>query len=577
MADTELEKPLDRMAKEEKARQKKEAEEHKREAKVKWWKNQLEEYDTVLEYLFAKARETGGIYGDIVISPALIDQIVTLNPVALEGQAEIIFNVFMYRLAKWHYLFEKADELIRVTPVAPPAFAPMLAQKEKLEGHIKAGLASAAQAVADYELLKHDERKYREILDYFKMGEKDQHVLRALYIDRVDAYMGEGYSMVTMTKRWPTIIGDFLKMQDEWTDTKLIREKLRVTNVEANVLKTKNELFKEWKKLFFPDVRERYGRIKNLLDSRKRSVDEYREWLKPYFNKLKLIREESELKDAATDFTDPLKFGFTPNGEVNAKLWFWKPIRPEETGKPLIIQGWGEIPIFDDWVKDMLPALEAKYEVKWTEKEVKKFVAEKQRGTPSSRTSKRKELLTIYPAQDIDERFLYYFFVDLDYQCQYKKGSTGPMVIEDQYWHFHPFLLSKNVILFMLLELASKNKKLKLEIEKIIGVKSIEDEYIKKAEEDYRLKSEHVEKDEKKTLANWKDNWEGSKISWKARRRKLKKTLQPLLKFFFKPGPYEINVAERVSKTYGLYFGAQVEEMRELIKETAYRISGQRP
>ena len=575
MADTELEKPLERMSREEKERHKEEMKEHKREAKVRLWKKQLEGYDTIMDYLFENAKETGGTYGEIVVSPALIDQIVTLNPVALEGQAEIIFNVFMYRLAKWHYLFEKADELIKVTPVAPPAFAPMLAQKERLESHIKSGLASAAQAVADYELLKHDERKYREILDYFKMGEKDQHVLRALYVDRVDAYMGEGYSMVTMTKRWPTIIGDFLKMKSEWTDTKVIREQLRVTQVEANVLKTKNELFKEWKKLFFPDVRERYGRIKNLLDSRKRSVDEYREWLKPYFNKLKLIREESELKDAASDFTDPLKFGFTPNGEINAKLWFWKPIRPEETGKPLIIQGWGEIPIFDDWVKDMLPALEAMYEVKWTEKEVMNLIKGAKKGAFPS--SKRREVLTVYPAPIIDERFIYYFFVDLDYICQYKKGSTGPMVVEDQYWHFHPFLLSKNVILLMLLELESKKKKLRLEIERIIGVKEIEREYIEKAEKDYRLESEHVDEDKKKTLTKWKDNWETSKISWRVRRRNLKKTLQPLLKFFFKPGPYEINVAERVSKTYGLYFGAQVEEMRDLIKETSYRISGQRP
>jgi hypothetical protein len=38
-----------------------------------------------------------------------------------------------------------------------------------------------------------------------------------------------------------------------------------------------------------------------------------------------------------------------------------------------------------------------------------------------------------------------------------------------------------------------------------------------------------------------------------------------------------MNVADRVSKPYGLYFGAQVEELRDLIKETSYRISGQRP
>jgi hypothetical protein len=572
----ELEKPLDRMSREEKEAHKKKLAHEKKEAAIKNWKKKLDDYPTVIDYLLFKSRETGGIYGEVVISPALIDQVVSLNPVALEGQAEILYNIFLYRVAKWHYRVEKADEKIILTPVIPPAMAPMMAQKEKLEGHIKAGLASAAQAVADYELLKHDERKYREILDYFKMGEKDEHVLRALYIDRVDAYMGEGYSMVTMTKRWPTVIGDFLKMKSEWTDVKFIREQLKITNVEANVLKTKNELFKEWKKLFFPDVRERYGRIQNLLESRRRSVHEYREWLKPYFNKLKMIREVSELEDAADSFTDAYRLGFTPEGEVNAKLWFWKPIRPEETGKPIVIQGWGEVPIFDDWVKDYLPALEAKYEVEITEKDVKKMVETGQRGSPSGRERKRKELLTTYPAPSIDERFLYYFFIDLDYVCQYKKGSTGPMVIEDQYWHFHPFLVSKNFILLMLLELDCKKRQLKSEIEKMIGVTKEEEVWMKKVREDYKLAGEKDEK-KKKTLEMWRESWSQSKINWVHRRRKVKKTLAPLLKFFIKPGPYEINVAERVSKSYGLYFGAQVEELRDLIKETAYRLSGQRP
>jgi len=359
-------------------------------------------------------------------------------------------------------------------------------------------------------------------------------------------------------------------MKSEWTDTKVIREKLSVTNVEANVLKTKNELFKEWKKLFFPDVRERYGRIKNLLDSRKRSVDEYREWLKPYLNKLKTIKEEAEIKDAASEITEITKLSFTPQGEVNAKLWFWKPIRPEEMGKPLVIQGWGEIPTFDDWVKEHLPALEAKYEVKMSEEEIRKFLDKCIRG--HYRGMKRPELHMIYPAPWIDPRFLYYFFIDLDYVCQYKKGSTGPMVVEDQYWHFHPFLISKNFLLFALLELEYKKKKFAEDIERLIGVKKIEDEYMDEVKKKWPGQDKR-----KKQRKKFSETWNESKFRWIARRRKVKKALKPILKFFIKPGPYEINAAERISKTYGLYSGAQIEELRDLIKETSYRISGQRP
>jgi hypothetical protein len=573
MAD--LEKPLEKMKRDEEKRKKAEKEREKKAEEIGKWKKKLEGSSTVVDYFLNKAREKGGLYGEVVISPSLIDQIVSLNPVTLEGQAEIIYNIFIYRIAKWHYLVEKADEFLRVTPTAPPAFAPMMAQKERLEGHIKAGLASAAQAVADYELLKHDERKYREILDYFEMGKKDEHVLRALFVDRVDAYMGEGYSMVTMTKRWPTIIGDFLKMRPEWTDTKVIREQLKVTNVEANVLKTKNELFKEWRKLFFPDVRERYARIKNLLESRRRSVDEYREWLKPYLNKFKMIREESEIATAASDLTEITKLSFTPQGEVNAKLWFWKPIRPEEMGKPIIISGWGEIPIFDDWVKEHLPALEAKYDVEISVDEIKKFVDKCVKGG-GERMRKRAELLTFYPAPPLDERYLYYFFLDLDYVCQYKKGSTGPMVVEDQYWHFHPFLVSKNFMLLILLELEYKRKKFAEEIEKLIGVSSEEKKWMERVKKDYPWEDDK-EKGKEKFSKRWKNSWKETRSSWVARRRKLKKSLAPLLKFFVKTGPYEINVGERITKTYATYYATQIEELRDLIKETAYRISGQRP
>jgi hypothetical protein len=339
--------------------------------------------------------------------------------------------------------------------------------------------------------------------------------------------MGEGYSMITMTKRWPTIIGDFLKMKSEWTDVKFIREELKVTNVEANVLKTKNELFKEWKKLFFPDVRERYGRIKNLLESRRRSVEEYREWLKPYLNRLKMIREKAEITDTADDLTEITKFTFTPQGIVEAKIWIWKPIRPEEMGKGIVISGWGEIPIFDDWVKEHLIALEAKYDVTMDEEQIRKFIENQERG--GKLYGKRSELMMMYPNPQIDKRFLYYFFVDLDYICQYKKGSTGPMVVEDQYWHFHPNLVSKNFLLLMQLELKYKALKFAQDIEKLIGVSSEEKKWMDDVKKEYALKGEKTSKKEKFSK-RWNESWKERKITWVARRRKLKKMFKPILR-----------------------------------------------
>ncbi|MFH0956944.1 MAG: hypothetical protein V1813_03705, partial [Candidatus Aenigmatarchaeota archaeon] len=179
------------------------------------------------------------------------DQRMMVNATTPLGHGNLIYMMMTYTLPKLHYNMLKVDEHITVSPAYPEMYGRIIAKKKELEGHIKAGLASAAQAVADYELLKHDERKYREIMDYFEQGKKDEHVLRALFIDRVDAHTGEGYSMISMTKRWPTIITDFIRLstvkKEERSDTKKVRAALAITEAEATVLKTKNEVFEEWK------------------------------------------------------------------------------------------------------------------------------------------------------------------------------------------------------------------------------------------------------------------------------------------------------------------------------------------
>lgn len=541
------------------------------------------------EKLLEKARKKSAILGEVVISPAQMDQMTSLNPVTLEGQAEIIYNVFTYRIAKWHFNMIKADEYILVTPSAPPAFAPAMAQKERLEGQIKSGLASAAQAVADYELLKHDERKYREILDFFKEGEKDEHILRALFVDRVDAYTGEGYSMVTMAKRWPTIISDFIRMKTELDDVEKIKDELKVSKAEAVVLKTKNGLYKEWKKLFFPDVKSRYSRIKNLLDSRERSVNAYRDWLKPYVSRHRMIKEVTEIKPSAP-MDNPLTFAHTPEGSVRAKLWITKPFRPEEMGKPIMLQGQGhEIEIYDDWVKGEKENIEEMYNVGIyeDEKEVKRL---KKRGKkvnpyqilvrdkikewtyPNATATKKKELLSTHPSGLLDPRFVYYIFIDLDYDCDYKKGSTGPMVVEDQYFHFHPWLLSQNAMLLFLLELEAKKIAFDREVDQLIGTRKIEEMIQKDIEKEF----ENLEKKEEEAILRLESLYKFSEKTSKAGKSVISR-ISPLKKYFFRPGPYEHSIYERISKSFGDYFGPQVAEMVGLIKQTCYRLSGVGP
>jgi uncharacterized protein (DUF1778 family) len=531
--------------------------------KKKEKKLEIEEDELITDMLLDKAREKP-ILGRAVISPGRIDQMTTLNPVTLEGQAEIIYNIWLYRTAKWHWNVLKADEYIIVTPSYPPAFASVMSQKERYEGMIKSGLASAAQAVADYELLRHDERKYREILDFFKEGKKEEHVLRALFVDRVDAFTGEGYSMITMTKRWPTIISDFIRMKREWDDLDTIMKNLAVSRAEATVLKTKNKIFKEWEKLFFPDVKERYARIKTLVESRRRSIDQYREWIKAPLQRYMAIKERVDIKPAVV-LHDPMNFAHTPEGYIYAKLWVIKPIRPEEMGKPIMLQGQGyELDPYDDWVKEWLLKIEEKYGVKFTDKEIRNLIKEYSEKWDVSH--KKGDIITIHGGPVIDPRYVYYIFIDLDYEVRYKRGSTGPMVMEDQYFHFHPFLISQNVLLLFLLELRAKEKKFERFVNELIGTRKIEDEFTKSIEEEF--------KEEDERMSRLESFFKGSERTMSFGYR-LKKWLRPIWYLFMRPGPYEHTLVHRINKTFGDYIGPQVTDQFDLIKEVSYRMSGQ--
>ncbi|MBN2042191.1 MAG: hypothetical protein JW754_00130 [Candidatus Aenigmarchaeota archaeon] len=544
----------------------------------------------LVDDILDEARAKKGLLGEAVVSPALIDQRTSINPVTLEGQSEIIYNVWLYRSAKWHWNVYKADEFIAVTPAAPPAFVPLMSQKERLEGRIKSGMASAAQAVADYELLKHDLRKYRDILDFFKKAENesDEHVLRSLFVDRVDAYTGEGYSMITMAKRWPTIISDFIRMPTKLDSPEEIMKEVKVSKAEAVVLRTKNELYKEWKKLFFPDVKERYARIRNLLQSRERSIDQYREWLKPIVSLYKQIREQEEIQVPSANLHNPLVFANTPQGYVYAKLWMYKPIMPEEMAKPIILQGQGyELDPYDDWVKKKCKILEKKYNVRiYHDKADMKKRENKEGHNPyyivardfikkirmTGARDKKGEILGAHPGPIFDERFAYYAFVDIDYECQYKKGSSGPMVMEDQYFHIYPFILSKNVMLLFHMEMAVKEKAFDREVEELIGLSKVEKGFLKSIEDEFKKEEEAVRRLEslfkfKKKTVKTGESFGG----W------LKGMFMPLRYYFLKPGPYEHTVRERINKTFGDYFGPQVAELNELIKETCYRLSGVGP
>ncbi len=274
--------------------------------------------------------------GRVLIAPPF-EAHVSLDFTGPPGSVLGVYYSLIFQLNKWEYKFQKADEWIEVSPAHAQFYQLTQKQKEDLEGRIKQGLVSVSQSIADMELLMHDQRRYREFLGYlgFKdkdgnvdvqnQGKTDEHSLKAVFIDQVDAHTGEGISMRSIVSRWPTLITDFIAMEDNDTDISKVADKLKVSKAEAVVLVTKNKLYQEWKRLFGPEIRNRYERIEQLLQARQESVDQYREWLKPYIARHKLLKEGlSSSGNRAFKTTSPFEAGGVATSSSQIQLYVWK-------------------------------------------------------------------------------------------------------------------------------------------------------------------------------------------------------------------------------------------------------------
>ncbi len=556
--------------------------------------------DWLVEWSGGKSK--GIVNGGEAICNQPPDQQIMLNATTPLGHGNLLYMVLTYTMPKMHYNLAKVDEHLAASPAYPEMYGRIIAKKRELEGFIKGGLASAAQAVADYELLKHDERKYREVLDYFEEGRKDEHVLRSLFIDRIDAHTGEGYSMISMTKRWPTIITDFIRLstigKDERKATGNIKKALSISEAEATVLKTKNQVFEEWKKIFFPDIRDRYARVRTLVDARRKSIDEYREWLKPHVSSLKMMKDTLEVNPSSV-FTMAIQPWHKPDSLYFVRVFMWKMLTPEEVGKPGFVEG--EMNPYDDFVKRKIPELEKNYEVKIVE-----TMADKKKALKEGLENPGKRVLGDDDVIVIEERLknwtkqeqiyesnakldlsrYYYAFYDLDIVSPLFKMEGGKEEIDDWNCLLTPYLVSQNVILLMLLELEARERWLNKYVKELIGVREVEDKIREEVMKRYPdLDPKKDEKAKRGVFATIKAPYvkiarkenaiEKSMHDWVFRN---KLTLIKPLKYFMRVGPYETLTSERLSKMYGRYMGGGfTDPLIKYIKTQFGKLSGLQP
>jgi len=362
-------------------------------------------------------------------------------------------------------------------------------QKEQLETKIKQGLVSISQSVADLELLEHDLRKYREykkyIDDYFSNPGDDEEgkkrkkladrFLKMIFVEQVDYHVGSTghgpgrFSMAFMRNNnlMPTIVDDFLEIEKLEDIDEILYKQKKISGAERNILITKFKAFQEWLNLFKEAVETRLKRLEELKRSREKTLEEFKEWVKPHIIRLKALSMKEELSTGLGEHykKTPRFTQITGIYRYVGYLWVIKdmtlPWDRMEYRKPLFEYDFSANPgepyydhpfnPYNKWTQEHLVfnydyGLLADYP--WITKEL----ADKWAKQAWGYLSKKKYVL-------------YYIFNHIIV----KNDIYYPMEIEDIDIIYSPILLSHNAVLVKLMENEAHTKQFDMEVEEFIG------------------------------------------------------------------------------------------------------------
>jgi len=473
----------------------------------------------------------GKYLGKIIAVPPLGgDQ--KFNFILPKGEGTKLWLGFLSWLGNNGYTIQKVDESLEISPVDAGYYQLTQKQKEEMEAKIKQGLASVANAVAEYEFLAHDLRKYKEFLKMLETN--DEHSLRSIFIDEVDIATGAN-SIKQMVVRWSTIIADFMtlgeKMPDE-TDTDKIREALNISKAEAVILSTKQRLYKNWKEIFGSEVRGRTERLLAQVKSREKSIKEYKNWLKPLVARHKLYKES--LSESGTIRDTLTSIWHSPGQAISTNeidVLAWQPmIGIEAKSETSNMSEKTAINPYDSWTKE-------------------KIIFDKDEGGLKNYYSwitedwVNKKVNEIISSGWLAENRVYYVLFQIKCRRVTVRTPTG-FEVEDITIETKTWFLSQNALLVLLLELKVKQEEFEREINQLIGLTSEEGININEELDKIIKKWKEEKKEEKK------------KSEMKKSLGKIKKKVSKILNVLgieyqlVKFGPYEHSFKDRITNIY---------------------------
>ncbi len=403
--------------------------------------------------------------------------------VAYDGLTTLLNNM----KNRWEFTVLKVDEYMEISP-SHPYYQTIIKQKHELIRQVKEGLSQIDRAVSDTELLMHDKRRYKEILSYF--AKEDEHSLKAMFIDQVDANLPEGVSLRSIAPRWPTIIADFQELSDEDDTVEKIRKKIEISKAEAVILTTKVRLYKRWKDLFGDEVKQRYKMIVQRLMGRRTSIEEYMNWVRPLIRRVFQMREVDD-NTLIMNANLPAGAGF-PYAIQYIEYWAWtrmeglEPTEPHKTPREIHLpKGVSRYPPgqsrmqyhiegnanpkfaiepYDDVVKKWIPEIEKKHGVKITKEDILE--------------ARRRLFTTGSPGN------YWYIMLQIPVGIQVMKTREGQEIEDIDFNPISSIFVTQNVVLERIIEIIAEEKKVDYYIEELLGKKIVgEDGIVKSLDE----------------------------------------------------------------------------------------------
>ncbi|MBI4017874.1 MAG: hypothetical protein HY366_02935 [Candidatus Aenigmarchaeota archaeon] len=198
-------------------------------------------------------------------------------------------------LDKNKYDFKKTNDWLYINPKTAQ-HAEVAQRRQAIEQRLAQVMINIGDLRRDVELLKHDLRKFESALEHHKKNDLD--VLKSDYIDFIDQQTPNSMLKLAQAGRFPSIVVDFFRIKSE-RDI----EDLKISKSEKSLLKIKWKLFQQWRSTFAQGVEDRVRVLREEINSRQASLDNYKDSIRPYLEAIHKIRTSEE---HPTDvFSDP--------------------------------------------------------------------------------------------------------------------------------------------------------------------------------------------------------------------------------------------------------------------------------